>query len=359
MTVAERVPSAATPLVVGRADDALAGLGALAVTAVVASAWRVPGFSGGWIGLEVAFVLLGFGSTRALTGRLAGERRWLLGYLRQLAVAVVPPTVVVAGFALVWTFVQDGALTAPVRGAAIAVVGQFYDVAVVAGRVDARAFGAWWPVSLAVQAAVLTVPLVAGVRRWPARRVAHMVAVVAVLGVLARIVMIGAGGAPSSAVRLPWFHADGFLIGVAAGLVHRRLVVTERQWLYRASVPSLVAVAVLVVVVPWTLWDESTALLVVPVVAVLAGALVLGLAARSAPAHVVRSLSIRPLVWLGRRSFGLFLWHHPVGLMLVAGGQDRWDGPWLLVRQLALTVVLAVASYEFIERPIAHRLNRP
>jgi peptidoglycan/LPS O-acetylase OafA/YrhL len=63
-------------------------------------------------------------------------------------------------------------------------------------------------------------------------------------------------------------------------------------------------------------------------------------------------LGIGLLVWVGKRSYGLYLYHWPVFMLLrpevdVAGG--RW--PTLAV-QLALTVAIAEASYRWIEQPI-------
>ena len=78
-------------------------------------------------------------------------RRAKSGCAAPISFRAMPATIPVVAFAVIWSFVQDGAFTDPVRGAAIAVIGQFYDVAVVAGRVDERAFGAWWPLSMAVQ----------------------------------------------------------------------------------------------------------------------------------------------------------------------------------------------------------------
>ena len=64
-----------------------------------------------------------------------------------------------------------------------------------------------------------------------------------------------------------------------------------------------------------------------------------------------RALSWRPLVWIGMISYGLYLWHWPV---YIAASPTRTglDGPVLLLVRLAATVVIASVSFYLVERPI-------
>ncbi|GAA1733978.1 acyltransferase family protein [Microcella frigidaquae] len=60
--------------------------------------------------------------------------------------------------------------------------------------------------------------------------------------------------------------------------------------------------------------------------------------------------------WVGERSYGLYLWHWPVIVLLGAalpaidrGGLESW---WLGLAALALSVVLAAGSYRLVEQPV-------
>jgi len=69
-----------------------------------------------------------------------------------------------------------------------------------------------------------------------------------------------------------------------------------------------------------------------------------------------RVLDLAPLRWVGRRSYGLYLWHWPVFVLVVAA-LPTWDrtgaGGWELGGiALAITVLAAALSYRFIEQPI-------
>ena len=63
-------------------------------------------------------------------------------------------------------------------------------------------------------------------------------------------------------------------------------------------------------------------------------------------------LGNRPLVWVGKRSYGLYLYHWPVFIVLRPGIVVPW-GRWpTLVVQVFLTVVIAELSYRWVEQPI-------
>ncbi len=64
-----------------------------------------------------------------------------------------------------------------------------------------------------------------------------------------------------------------------------------------------------------------------------------------------RLLSLSPLRGLGRISYGVYLWHWPVYLVL-SPVRTGWHGYGLLTVQVAVTLALAIASYYVIENPV-------
>ena len=74
-------------------------------------------------------------------------------------------------------------------------------------------------------------------------------------------------------------------------------------------------------------------------------------AALSGETLVGRFLSARPLAWLGRRSFSLFLWHYPL-LRLMNPANRTSDLPWWgWVIELAVIAVVSELSYHLFEVP--------
>lgn len=62
-----------------------------------------------------------------------------------------------------------------------------------------------------------------------------------------------------------------------------------------------------------------------------------------------RILSAPLLKCIGERSYGIYLWHYPVLILLSKGEKSPW---WVNITVILLTVMLSALSYRFIETPI-------
>jgi peptidoglycan/LPS O-acetylase OafA/YrhL len=98
-------------------------------------------------------------------------------------------------------------------------------------------------------------------------------------------------------------------------------------------------------------WPPTVALgLLLPVHAVVTAAILAGivLAPASAPA---RALANRPLVLVGKVSYGVYLWHWPVFVLCTP---DRLGAGWLwtTVVRLSLVAALTAVSWHLVEHPI-------
>lgn len=73
-----------------------------------------------------------------------------------------------------------------------------------------------------------------------------------------------------------------------------------------------------------------------------------------------RFLGFKPLVWLGTRSYGLYLYHWPIFQLtrpgaIDEGGDIDWPVWLIMIIRLALTFALTEFSYRLIEQPIRQR----
>jgi hypothetical protein len=62
------------------------------------------------------------------------------------------------------------------------------------------------------------------------------------------------------------------------------------------------------------------------------------------------ALGVAPLRWVGERSYGIYLWHWPI-IVLVAGVNTR-PSPGVVAGEAALVLTAAALSYKFVEQPI-------
>jgi len=72
-----------------------------------------------------------------------------------------------------------------------------------------------------------------------------------------------------------------------------------------------------------------------------------------------RALDLQPLKWIGQRSYGIYLWHWPVFVLVVAAVPVAEPAPetlWIVGGvALAITLVASTLSYAFVEAPIRSR----
>src|SRR5205807_9332726 len=77
--------------------------------------------------------------------------------------------------------------------------------------------------------------------------------------------------------------------------------------------------------------------------------------------HLRRFLETKPLLWLGRWSYCMYLFHWPIAGLVFYLFPDLLSTVGavpLLLTQFALTIAFAAASYAWIEKPILD-LKRP
>ncbi|WP_158094078.1 acyltransferase family protein [Erythrobacter tepidarius] len=86
-----------------------------------------------------------------------------------------------------------------------------------------------------------------------------------------------------------------------------------------------------------------------------AGAAAIVLAGKAGPSLTGRALSLPGMTWLGAISYSLYLWHWPVIVFLLLGlPAPRLDWP-LQLAATAISVVLATLSARFVEAPARQR----
>jgi peptidoglycan/LPS O-acetylase OafA/YrhL len=290
----------------------LDGVRGIAIAAVVL--YHFFGLPGGFMGVDLFFVLSGFLITTLLLedGRLGNF------YVRRMA-RLLPPLlpVVIICSPLGWprlaeAFLYAGNFFAGFEPQHVAVaVSHLWSLA------EEEQFYLLWPLALVTFAG----------RR---QRLAVVLAALFIALVAYRISLAEAGAGLARLYYLPDTHADGLLLGCVAALVRPRVGGAVGRI-------GLVAVLAFFALGAWTANWLAYGLPLFEVAAVL---LVLAGAAGHMP-----ELTVRPVVWLGLISYSLYLWHQPVHAL---AGRHVLIG-------LPIALILAAASYRFIEQPMRRR----
>lgn len=148
--------------------------------------------------------------------------------------------------------------------------------------------------------------------------------------------------------RLAWgldTRADALLSGAFAGvLVSSRLLPTNRRFTRALTFGAPVCVIGLLILCTFSIYDLRV---------VCAGFLLNSLGTAILITHLISSRSFlhlllenRVLVWIGRISYGLYLWHYPI----LRAFQTR-NLPWQNLAYLAPVFLVAAASFYLLERP--------
>ncbi|MDO4797420.1 MAG: acyltransferase family protein [Coriobacteriales bacterium] len=66
---------------------------------------------------------------------------------------------------------------------------------------------------------------------------------------------------------------------------------------------------------------------------------------------MARFFSLKPLVWVGQRSYAIYLWHYPILELLNPLNATTGTPWWKLLLELVLILVISDLSYRFVEQP--------
>ncbi|CAM3502907.1 acyltransferase family protein [Nocardioides zeicaulis] len=328
-------------------------LRALAVGGVVLNHLFPHRLTGGYLGVDVFFVISGFLITSHLASEMRESGRIRLGrFWARRARRLLPASLLVLAVTLVATrvWLPEAAwqqVSREVLGSALYVqnwvlaaseqdyfrssqspspVTHYWSLSV------EEQFYLVWPVLL------LVLWLVARRARPAARRVVLPAAMGVVLAASLAWATWALGAHPESAYFETWGRAWEFAAGALLGT------------LALPRVPRLLAAPGWLAMVGCMVWfDDSSAVPGLPtLLPVLGAALVIWAGQGSGES---RHRVLRPVEWVGDVSYSLYLWHWPV-IIIVPVALGRPMTPVLGLLLLAACLVLAAASTRFIEDPV-------
>jgi peptidoglycan/LPS O-acetylase OafA/YrhL len=351
----------------------LDGLRAIAVVCVVVFHLGFHWAPGGLLGVGIFFTLSGYLITDILLSQVSARGRIALGqFWLGRARRLLPALFVMLGIVVAWVTIFGPAQPDQFRKAVVAAVfyvnnwQQIVDGVSYASRFAPEGplnhlwslsveeqFYIFWPFLLLIGVKLVHErPLPSGVR--------PRLALLAVGGAIVSSILMAVLYHPGIEEPLRVYYgtdtrAAGLLFGAALAMVwpsrrlSRRITLEARNTLDALGVLGLLIIAVLV----WQTEFRSPFLYQGGFV-ILSLATVMVLMPLAHPAcRLGTALGVKPLRWVGERSYGIYLWQTPVIVLTSPQGPHGND----LLRdllQVAAILIIASLSWRFVEQPIRH-----
>jgi peptidoglycan/LPS O-acetylase OafA/YrhL len=347
---------------------ALDGLRGVAVVAVLL--FHGDHLRGGYLGVDLFFVLSGFLITTLLLsehgrhGRI-GLRNFYERRARRLLPALVLALLAVAVYAAVWARPSE---LPRIRWDGIATLFYFQNWREIVTKQNYwDAFTApsplqhTWSLSIEEQFYLLWPLLLIGVfaLRRSARAVLGVTLVLAAAGATFALVAAQAGADQRLLYYSTMSRAPALLMGAAlAALVAIRGPAGSRRGRIALEVTAVAGAVYLAFEWSHQIGDGLSLYRGPLLLCGLAAVAVIAAAADPRPGPVSRALALPPLVGLGLISYGLYLFHWPVYLVLTPArtGLSGWT---LLAERVSVSIAISMASYYTVEQPIRHGALRP
>lgn len=329
------------------------GLRAWAVIAVVLYHFGLSGFSGGFVGVDVFFVISGYLMTSIVIKGLEVGGFSIFSFYAARVRRIVPALLVLCVVMLgVGYFVLAPVDYKMLATHAISTLGFVSNIKFwsEAGYFDVASHEKWllhtWSLSIEWQFYLLLPIVLTIIWRFRPGRTAQF-AFVFLCGVLslATSVLLAAISSNSAFYLLPARAWEMLAGGLVLLLVKNLTLGVQAKALMEFFGFVLVVASILFFdgFMPWPGWPAT-----IPVL----GAMMILIA------HRERSIwTTFPLAqWLGDRSYSLYLWHWPIVVALAFVEQQR--NPLAIVTGIAATLVLGHVSCTWIERPVRRYLGR-
>ena len=344
----------------------LDGIRALAVLAVFFYHADLEWMPGGFLGVEVFFVLSGYLITAIIwtsirsEGRLSLKRFWVRRARRLLPAVLALLTGVTVASLIGWPE-EVGRIRGDVV-AALGYVSNCYQLGTDQGYFSAAGrpspFRHLWSLAIEEQFYLVWPPVLAFLAftvKRPGRIAGIVVAFIA--GSTALLWLFANADAPSRGYYGTDARAAGLLMGAALALIWRPWELSTEARLrvsgWVRPLEKLGFLALAFILVTFVTFSEFSTFTFGPGITLVALATTLLIAATVHPGERATSfLGWSVLTALGRRSYAIYLWHWPVFVVTRPGVDLELSTSQALIVRSIITFILADISYRYIEMPI-------
>lgn len=346
----------------------LDGLRCIAVLAVLLYHISPNQFVGGYIGVDLFFVISGFlitylnlqkienpNKTFSLKNFWLRRARRLIPALVLVILVCVPLGALIYPDILVGAFRQvAGALTYTTNWVEIIHGSNYFDQA------NPSLFKNFWSLAVEEQFYLIWPPILLLLMSRRLRN-SQLISIIAAIG-LASLVLMGVLATPDNYTRV-YYGTDTHCFGLAFGIIFAfiwnrqegslsREWITSQKWTVALAPVGLVGFALIVMLVP------DTAAFTYPFglgLGSLFSLFLVGSVIIRQDSVFTRIMELAPMRWVGVRSYSIYLWHWPMlvfGRILIPTALGTVESVAVDVLFAAISFVASDLSYRFVEEPL-------
>lgn len=342
----------------------LDGLRALSVLAVIAYHLDLKWAQGGLLGVGIFFVLSGYLITDQLILELKTHQKVSLAnfWIRRIR-RLLPAMACMLAFTAVWLISADPSWFQALKGnflSSLFYVNNWYlifhEVSYFESFGPPSPIGHLWSLSIEEQFYLIwPLVLVLGIKLIPRRgRLLLWMLGGAILSAFVMAVIYEPGTDPSRVYYGTDTRAFALLVGAALALIWPSWKInggisSSARTLLDVSGGLGIAVLILLMVnvSEYDDWLYRGGFFVISLLTALVIAVLVHPASR-----VGGVMGCKPLTWIGKRSYSLYIWHYPVVILSKSAVQVEVGGFAQLLLPLAASFLLSALSYKYIEEPI-------
>lgn len=337
----------------------LDGLRTIAVMAVFIHHTGLIPLHGGFIGVDIFFVLSGFLITSILVDERASTGsidlfRFYIRRIGRLFPALLFFLIIISIYIL--TFKPDLSINFEILPSLTYTMNwvrafDFY---------DAKLTGHTWTLAVEEQFYIIWPLVILAI--WPGKFLKPIVVILslAIAAILWRTYMVGTGALPARIYTGLDTHADGLVFGAAMAVLPRNILFLIGKWLWMPAAAYICYVLTSASASAFASYNFGFTVTALAAVAVIARIV------SDQGSVVTNSLNFLPMRWIGRLSYGFYLWHYPVIKILLYSGYDTFGTFFgtstypkitMFASCFGASLLLTVISWYLIEVPAQKKVH--
>lgn len=340
------------------------GLRAIAVIGVILYHLNIPWFPGGFSGVTVFFVLSGYLITDILIDEWNQNHKinylhFMIRRLRRLAPALLVMIFIITLTVIFTNHPSFEKVRSDFLPSLFYVTNWWYifhEVSYFESFGPASPFTHIWSLAIEEQFYLIwPLAVILGctfLKRKRLRAMAILIGVVLSAGLMAFLYIPGED--PSRVYYGTDTRAFSLLLGAALAIVWPSQRLSKTLPKHASIVLEFVGVSGLLLIIimfsTTSQFDESHyqgGMLLLSIITTLV------VAALAHPASkLAQWLSVKPLKWIGGRSYGIYLWHYPIIVLTTPIVNTDGINIWRITLQIAATFLISALSYRYVEVPI-------